>query len=194
MSVKFGLKQITYVSLGTALGLFLVSVEASAQTLTPQNVGPSISVISTDYKEPKSSPFADYKLVAPPPNTGIVVVPPVVVTATPLPLPSFEERDLAWRERRNQAVNRNIPSPSVSEKYLIDEVKILGLYQKSEGQGVFLRPTLAASTTNFAMAGQKFWNGEIKKINKDSIEVEQKILLNTGKTKTEVRIIPFIRK
>ena len=192
MLVNFDLKKITTISLGATLGLLLVSFDSFAQTLTTQTVGPPASKLSTDYREPKAQPFADSKLIIKTtPSPGGRTVEPVVIT--PIPPPSFEERDLAWKEKRMASIKNNMPSPSPSEKYLVDEVKILGLYQKPEGQGVFLRPTLASSTTIFAMVGQKFWNGEIKRIDKDKIEVELRTLLSTGKIKTEIQIIPFTR-
>lgn len=187
MSVNFDFGKITTISLGVALGLLLVSVDGSAQTLTPQTVGPPASILSTDYTEPKSQLFADTKLIV---NTNIKEVRPIEVLATPIAPPSFEERDLAWKERRSKSSQSQ---PSASEKYLVSEVKVLGLYQKPEGQGVFLKPTITAGATIFAMVGQKFWNGEIKRIDKDKIEVELRTLLSTGKIKTEIQTIPFTR-
>ncbi|KAF0201812.1 MAG: hypothetical protein FD167_5685, partial [bacterium] len=92
MLVKFDLKKITTVSLGATLGLLLVSVDIFAQTLTPQTVGPPESLLSTDYREPKTQPFADSKLIInTTPSPGGRTVEPVVVI--PIAPPSFEERD-----------------------------------------------------------------------------------------------------
>lgn len=191
MSVRVNLAKIFTITLGTALWFFLASANSSAQTLTPEITGPSVSDISTEYKEPRSQPFSDINLIkTPKPTTELrESVPPLVVS--PATIPSFEERDLAWKEKRNKVMGDQI---SPSEKYLVSEVKVLGLYQKPEGQGVFLKPTVSMSSTLFAMVGQKFWNGEIKRINKDSVEVELKTLLTNGKYKTEIQTIPFTRK
>ncbi|MBI4853898.1 MAG: hypothetical protein HY819_19045 [Acidobacteria bacterium] len=190
MLAKFDFQKFATFSLGVTLTLLLVSANGFAQNLTQQITGPPESALSTDYREAKLSPFADSNLINRP-TIRNDFTPPVL--ASPIAPPSFEQRDLAWKEKRSLAVKTNMPSPSTSEKYLISEVKILGLYQKPEGQGVFLKPTLAMGTTIFAMVGQEFWDGKIKKINKDSIEVEKIILLNTGKTKTEFQTIPFTR-
>lgn len=192
MLAKFNYRFLVGLALIT-ITAFLSSKEVTAQTpeLKTQIAGPPESILSTTYREPRSAIFADPTLISKSNVTPTRMAEPIAVTVvTP---PSFEERDLIWKEKRTLAAKKNLASPSPSEKYLVSEVKILGVYQKPEGQGVFLRPTLSMSTTIFAMIGQQFWNGQITKINKDSIEVEIRSLLNTGKYKTEIQTIPFTR-
>lgn len=186
----FDLRKFACFTLGLTLALFILSVDGFAQNSTQQLAGPPESSLSTDYREPRSAIFSDANLIIKA-DKKYSYTPPIPVTE--LVPPSFEERDLIWKEKRSLAVKTNMKSPSPAEKYLLSEIKILGLYEKTEGQGVFLKPTLAMSTTIFAMVGQDFWDGKITKINKDSIEVQKKVLLTSGKSKTEIQTIPFTR-
>jgi hypothetical protein len=163
---------------------------AVPQIQTSQPV-PSVDKIPTAYREAKKDPFLLEKIEKPVVGTPAIINPVANIIAPP----SFEQRDAAWREARSGRGSHNA-EPSILEKYLVSEVKVLGLYQKPEGQGVFLKPTITNGTTIFAMVGQKFWNGEIKTIYKDKIEVEVTTLISTGtrtEKRKEIQTIPFTR-
>ncbi len=151
--------------------------------------GPFVDKISANYREAKKDPFLDEKRVIVKDNDRVIIEPSVNVAVTP---PSFEEREAAWKARRSRG-SHPTPEPKPIEKYLVDEVKVLGIYQKAEGQGVFLKPSITSSTTIFAMVGDKFWNGQIKSITKDKIEVEVTTVFINGKKKSEIQSIPFTR-
>lgn len=155
-------------------------------------VGPDVELFSTTYREPKVDPFFDEKLLPPKKTEEIKIKERTVVEV--IPPPNFEDRDALWKEKREKSRVNGQPEPGASEKYLIDELKILGIYKKPEAQGVFLKPTATASTMIFATVGQEFWNGKITRIEKDKIEFEVRTLYSdrTVKTKTEFR--PFTRK
>jgi Tfp pilus assembly protein PilP len=155
-------------------------------------VGPDVELFSTTYREPKTDPFFDEKLLPVKPKEEVKIKEKAVIEV--VPPPSFEDRDISWKEKRQRLRDLNQPEPGPSEKYLIDELKILGIYKKPDGQGVFLKPTATASTMIFAGVGQEFWNGKITRIEKDKVEFEVRTLYSdkTVKTKTEFR--PFTRK
>lgn len=179
---------------------FLVISRSSAQAPQPgQNPGtqpdakgPNVDLFSTNYREPKVDPFFDEKLLPPKPKDPEKKVEKVVIEV--VPPPNFEDRDAAWKQKREINRSSGQPEPLISEKYLVDEVKILGIYRKPDSQGVFLKPTATASTMIFATVGQEFWNGKITRIEKDKIEFEIRTVYSdkTVKTKTEFR--PFTRK
>lgn len=180
---------------------FAVISRSSAQAPQPgQNPGtqpgaksgPDVDLFSTNYREPKVDPFFDEKLLPAKKVEEIKEKPKVVIEV--VPPPNFEDRDAAWKQKREINRSSGQPEPLVSEKYLVDELKILGIYRKPDAQGVFLKPTTTASTMIFATVGQEFWNGKITRIEKDKIEFEIKTLYSdkTVKTKTEFR--PFTRK
>jgi hypothetical protein len=152
--------------------------------------GPFVDKISANYREAKKDPFLDEKRVIVKDNDKVIAEPSF---SAAIALPSFEERDALWKARRLEATKKMQPSPLATEKYLVDEVKVLGIYQKAEGQGVFLKPSITSSTTIFAMVGDKFWNGQIKSITKDKIEVEVITVFINGKKKSEIQSIPFTR-
>lgn len=165
----------------------------SAQPNTNNNLGgPNVDLFSTTYREPKIDPFFDEKLLPIKKEEVKVVKEKAVVEV--VPPPNFEDRDAAWKQKREINRASNQPEPLVSEKYLIDELKILGIYRKPDSQGVFLKPSATASTMIFATVGQEFWNGKITRIEKDKIEFEVRTVYSdkTVKTKTEFR--PFTRK
>lgn len=153
--------------------------------------GPDVELFSTTYSEPKVDPFFDEKLLPKKEDVKPIKEKAVIEVVPP---PNFEDRDALWKEKRERNRNQGQPEPLSSEKYLVDEVKILGIYKKPDGQGVFLKPTATASTMIFATVGQEFWNGKITRIEKDKVEFEIRTLFSdkTVKTKTEFR--PFTRK
>lgn len=199
------LKQITMFGLGAStMLLFSTSGFAQSSLLAVQNPVtvpqiqrsqplPVVDNFPTTYREAKKDPFSTGKIER---SLSVTpTLPPSIISV--IAPPSFEERDMAWREARNNTrIHSSQPEPFVLEKYLVNEVKVLGLYQKPEGQGVFLKPTVTAGTTIFAMVGQKFWNGQIIRIDKDKIEVEVTTLISNGsttQTKKEIQTIPFTR-
>ncbi|MBI4853897.1 MAG: hypothetical protein HY819_19040 [Acidobacteria bacterium] len=190
--VLFSLVVLLCVSLSIISNSF---AQAPAPGQNPQadaaKVGPNVELFSTTYKEPKVDPFFDEKLL--PKKEEVKPIKEKVVVEV-VPPPTFEDRDSAWKEKRERTRGSGQPEPASSEKYLIDEVKILGIYKKPDSQGVFLKPTTTASTMIFATVGQEFWNGKITRIEKDKVEFEVRTVYSdkTVKTKTEFR--PFTRK
>jgi len=162
-----------------------------AQPGTPGAVrtGPSEESISTTYREPKKDPFYDEKLQQKKPEEGgkrlklVEAVPP----------PSFEEREALWKQRREEARKNGKPEPAPSEKYLIEELAVMGLFKKPEGQGVFMKPKTTATTMIFATIGQKFWNGSIRRIEGNQIEVEVLTKLSNNTTKSDNQTLRFTR-
>lgn len=156
-------------------------------------LGPDVELFSTSYLEPKNDPFFDESLIpkkAPEPKVVKNAPAPVEI----VPPPGFEDRDASWKEKRERSRTTGQPEPAASEKYLIDEVKILGIYKKPDGQGVFLKPTATASTMIFATIGQEFWNGKITRIEKDKVEFEVRTLYSDKSVKTRTEFRPFLRK
>lgn len=150
--------------------------------------GPSVDSISTTYREPKKDPFYDERL-----QIKKQDAPGKIKIVEALPWPSFEEREAAWKERRQKARESNQPEPAISEKYLIDELAIMGVFKKPEGQGIFLKPKTASTTMIFATVGQKFWNGSIRRIEKDQIEVEELTKLSNNTTKSDRKTLRYTR-
>ena len=204
-----GMKRYSILCIGLILCMALSIVErsfAQAPQTPPQpgvagqpaqpgalqpRTGPSEESISTTYREPKKDPFYDEKLQQKKPEEGGKRV--KLVEA--VPPPSFEEREALWKQRREEARKSGKPEPAPSEKYLIEELAIMGLYKKPEGQGVFLKPKTAATTMIFATVGQKFWNGSIRQIDssKNVIEVEVLTKLSNNTTKSDNQTLRFTR-
>lgn len=202
--LKFNINRFVLLSLALLM-CFSLSIISKSLAQSPQpaqnpttqpnpnaTTGPDVDLFSTTYREAKVDPFFDEKLL-PPKKEEIKVVKEKAVVEV-VPPPNFEDRDAAWKQKREINRASNQPEPLVSEKYLIDELKILGIYRKPDSQGVFLKPTATASTMIFATVGQEFWNGKITRIEKDKIEFEVRTVYSdkTVKTKTEFR--PFTRK
>lgn len=162
-------------------------------TASDAKVGPDVELFSTSYLEPRNDPFFDEALIP----KKVEPVKPKTNAPAPVEIvnpPGFEDRDTSWKEKRERARTTGQPEPAVSEKYLIDEVKILGIYKKPDGQGVFLKPTATASTMIFATIGQEFWNGKITRIEKDKVEFEVRTLYSDRSVKTRTEFRPFLRK
>lgn len=177
--------------------LYFQSVFAQApQVATPTTpstgqqppVGPTVDSISTTYKEPKQDPFLDPEKLIPKDKVDKGPKPIEVV-----PWPSYEEREADWKNRREVAKRNGTPEPTSSERYLLDELQIMGLYKKAEGQGVFIKPKPTSSTMIYATVGQKFYNGSIVRIEGSSVEFEEISKLSNGKEKVERKNIKFTR-
>jgi len=162
---------------------------ATGQAQPAKPTGPTEESISTTYREPKKDPFYDEKLQLKKPEEGGKKV--KLVEA--LPPPSFEEREALWKQKRDDARKNGRPEPSASEKYLIEELQIMGIFKKPEGQGVFMKPKTNATTMLFASVGQKFWNGSIRRIEGNQIEVEVLTKLSNNTTKSDNQTLRFTR-
>jgi Tfp pilus assembly protein PilP len=161
----------------------IIGNAANAQQPQPQNNGPSIDQISTEYKMPAKDPFrGEIK------NSVKVepIKPPEI-----LPWPSYQEREEQWKIARDEARKKGLPAPAAAERYLLDELTVVGIYKKPDGQGLFLKPNQNNSTMIFAAVGQKLYNGEIRQINGNKIECDEKIRIGTDKFKIESRTLVF---
>jgi hypothetical protein len=189
--------------LGLALLCAICLVSAQAQTPpAPANpnallqaplpkLGPTADSIPTTYRKSNPDPFFDKELL---PKRKEEVKPKVV--AIPIEVvapPEFEEREAAWKERRDEARRSGRPEPASTEKFLIEEMDIRGVYKKSDGQGVFMRPKVASKTVLFATIGQKFWDGEIKQIDGNQIVFEVVTKYNNNTSKSEPKTLRYTR-
>lgn len=156
----------------------------------PVRTGPSEESVSTTYREPKKDPFYDERLQQKKPE-----VQQKIKLVEAVPPPSFEEREALWKQRREEARKSGRPEPAASEKYLIEELSIMGIFKKPEGQGVFLKPKTTATTMIFATVGQKFWNGSIRRIDIDNKQIEVEVLtkMSNNTTKSDNQTLRFTR-
>jgi hypothetical protein len=173
----------------SVVGSFAQAPTAPVPGQTPTPLGPKEEEVSTTYREPKKDPFFDEKLLKKKEENK----PKTVKAVEAVPPPSFEERDAIWKQRREEARRSGRPEPAPSEKYLIEEMSVLGIYKKPDGQGVFLKPKTASTTMIFATVGQKFWNGSIRRIEGNQIEVEVLTKLSNNTTRSDSQTLRFTR-
>ncbi|MEW6731996.1 MAG: hypothetical protein AB1489_11780 [Acidobacteriota bacterium] len=184
---------ISWIAVGqSSLAQQPATTQTPPATGAPQQprTGPSVDDISTTYREPKRDPFLDERLIKRP-REGTVG--PIEVT--PLPWPSYEEREVEWRKKRDDARREGKPEPAPSERYLIEEVQVVGIFKKPDGQGVFLKPKPTTNTMIFASVGQKFYNGSIRKIESRQgvIECEEITRLSNKTIRNDKRVLRFTR-
>ncbi|MGQ9898155.1 MAG: hypothetical protein ACUVR8_11440 [Acidobacteriota bacterium] len=79
---------------------------------------------------------------------------------TDLPYPDFPTREAKWREIRDRRLDQGQPPPTESEKYLVEELAVIGIYSTERGLGALLRDR-KLGTTMFVREGSKFWNGSV---------------------------------
>lgn len=163
--------------------VFVVLVASAQNPLVAKAENPLEENISTNYYEAKRDPFrGEFKVVKPD------VKPPATLYA--LPIPSFAERDNAWRKARDEAKRRGAIEPAIATRYLIDELQIVGLYKKPEGIGIMIKPT-PTNTTLFVSVGEKFYNGTLMRVEGKEAIFREEIRLSNGKTKFEERSLYF---
>jgi hypothetical protein len=198
---SFGMKKRAILVMGLALSITLIMVGRAsfAQTQpaaagqpsvqTQPVTGPSAESISTTYREPKKDPFMDEEKLKKEKDK------PTVDAITVVPWPSYEERALRWKEKRDavRSGRDNGPEPAPSEQYLIEEMEVMGIFKKPEGQGIFLKPKPSSTTMIFATVGQKFFNGTISRIDGTQIELEEISRLSNGKQRSDKKVIRFTR-
>jgi hypothetical protein len=169
------------------ISLLLINANLLFAQQPAVNKGPLDTSLPTNYIEAKRDPFrGEIKIV----KEEIKTPPPI----TALPFPSYEERESEWRKQRANAQKNGQPAPLPAERYLIDELQIIGIYQKPEGKGVFLKPKNVPGTTIFATVGQKFFNGSLRGIEDKIIEFELQTKLSTNKIKSEKYEVRFSHK
>jgi len=115
--------------------------------------GPPASTISPSYTGTGRDPFKDSSKIRDPYR------PPV----TDLPYPDFPTREAKWREIRDRRLEQGQPPPAESEKYLVEELQVIGIYSTERGLGALLKDQ-KLNTTLFVREGSKFWNGSVMSI------------------------------
>lgn len=161
---------------------------------TPQtSPGPAVDTVSPQYKASNADPFAD-ETKARAPRTP----PP-----SELEYPSFEEREIRWRQIRDRRLEQGLPAPADSEKYLVDEFSVKGIYSTGRGLGALLTAR-RSGVTIFVREGSKFWNGSVTRIDRASKTIgldtqivgqvlcTEIVVLNNGKIKIKPRTLDYI--
>jgi hypothetical protein len=168
--------------------IILVASSQNGEAQTPATpslqTGPSVDTVSAEYVAPKRDAFSNKVTHSSAgvagvsigrvsgSNAGNVTNATNATNATNelLPWPSFDERLAQWTARCDQARSAGLPAPSISEKYLIEELYISGRFDSPDGKGVFLKLKDKPNVVLFARAGQKFWNGSVVRIDRDKVE------------------------
>ena len=146
-----------------------------------QTIGPPEEKVSSVYKEPAKDPF----------RGEIAIKPTVIHPPEAAAWPTYEEREFEWKKRREEARKKGLSDPAPSERYLIDELKVVGIIKKPEGSIAVLKPKPVAGTTIFAGAGQKFYNGSIRRIEDGKIEFEELTKMSDKTVRADRREIRF---
>jgi len=131
-------------------GLSASSAGSSAGSPDGKSPGPPVSIISPNYTATGRDPFKDNSKIREPYR------PPV----TDLPYPDFPTREAKWREIRDRRLEQGQPPPAESEKYLVEELQVIGIYSTERGLGALLKDK-RLNTTLFVREGSKFWNGSV---------------------------------
>lgn len=158
--------------------------------------GPPANQVSPQYKGPaKSDPFFEPGKIRPP------FQPP----PTELEYPSFAEREFKWRQIRDRRLEQGLPAPADSEKYLVDEFIVKGIYSTGRGLGALLTAK-QSGVTIFVREGSKFWNGSVTKIDRATRTVgldtqivgqvvcTEIVVLNNGKIKIKPKVLYYVPK
>lgn len=152
------------------LNLFVaLSLTTTALTQVEPAKGPLESTLPTTYIAPKKDPFR-----APIPARPSAEAPRL---ETVTPWPSYEERESEWFAKRKQARDGGTVEPALSERYLIEELKVMGIYKKSDGSGAIIKTLPSEKTVIFAKVGQRFYNGKITGIVGNQIEFEEETMI-----------------
>lgn len=173
-------------------------VPPTAPTTAPitNPAGPRADQVSPQYKGPaKSDPFFEPGKIRPP------FQPP----PTELEYPTFAERELKWRQIRDRRLEQGLPAPADSEKYLVDEFIVKGIYSTGRGLGALLTAK-QSGVTIFVREGSKFWNGSVTKIDRATRTVgldtqivgqvvcTEIVVLNNGKIKIKPKVLYYVPK
>lgn len=161
----------------------------------PGTAGPNVNNVSPQYRPSSNDPFFDSAKVRDPRTP-----PP-----TELEYPSFAERELKWRQIRDRRLEQGLPAPSDSEKYLVEEFIVKGIYSTGRGLGALLTAK-STGVTIFVREGSKFWNGSVNKIDRATRTVgldtqvvgqvvcTEIVVLNNGKIKIKPKVLYYVPK
>jgi len=84
--------------------------------------------------------------------------------------PALDLRRAEFRQRVIAARRSGQAEPDALTQYLVSELEVLGVFSDERGQGVFLRaqPT---GTTFFVRPNAKCYNGQIVRVESDSVDL-----------------------
>ncbi len=176
----------------------------SGQAETAPAKGPAADSIPATYtatgrdpfRRPAGDPFRDSA------KTREPFRPPV----TDLPYPDFPTREAKWREIRDRRLDQGQPPPAESEKYLVEELTVMGIYSTERGLGALLKDR-RLGTTMFVREGSKFWNGSVINIQRSPrsfgvadaqvvgrVTCSEIIVRSNGQLVTKQRLLDYIPK
>lgn len=124
------------------------------------SAGPTADTISPTYTGTGRDPF---RRTTDPFKDSAKVREPFRPPVTDLPYPDFPTREAKWREIRDRRLEQGQPPPAESEKYLVEELSVIGIYSTERGLGALLKDK-RLGTTLFVREGSKFWNGSVTSI------------------------------
>jgi hypothetical protein len=172
-----------------------------AQTPPSQSLqaGPPVDSVSTNYVVPKRDAFSNLNKSSSAGRTAGAAVSGHATdsaneaspAAESIPWPSFEERLAQWTARCDQARSAGLPVPSITEKFLIEEVYIVGRFDSPDGKGVFLKVKGKPTVALYARAGQRFWDGSVVRIDREQVEFAVVEKFADNKTVIKKVIIPI---
>jgi len=110
--------------------------------------------------------------------------------------PSLEARRALFQQKVADTRRRDEPEPSPVTQYLVAELDVIGIFKDDRGAGAFVRarPT---GTTFFLRRGSKCFNGEVLRIEGESVDLtgsrvvfrEEVHMDVNGKTTTEDHVV-----
>lgn len=106
--------------------------------------------------------------------------------------PSYTERKKQWEQQLDKIRRGKIngPAPEPSERFLFNELQAIAVLDNPAKPVVLLTPK--SGEIIFATVGQRFYNGSIRSIDADQMEVENITISSDGTEKTSTTIIKFI--
>ncbi|MFQ3591519.1 MAG: hypothetical protein SNJ67_14645 [Chloracidobacterium sp.] len=171
--------------------------ESPAKGPTADTIPPTYTGTGRDpFRRPSNDPFKDSAKLREP------FRPPV----TDLPYPDFPTREAKWREIRDRRLDQGQPPPAESEKYLVEELLVMGIYSTERGLGALLKDR-RSGTTMFVREGSKFWNGSVISIQRSPrsfgvsdtqvvgrITCSEIIVRSNGQLVTKQRFLDYVPK
>jgi hypothetical protein len=106
-----------------------------------------------------------------------------------IPVPSFEVRENSWNERSKLLRERGEKEPEITEKYVFDELVVIGFEQQLLDRLVILTPKDNPTFVIYAKVGQTFWNSQIIKITDSCVEIEEQIFYCSPCKKIYIRTL-----
>lgn len=175
------MKHYTHIIRYSIVGFLLCGALASAGALSSVSAQGKSSTL-TPSRERERDPFVPYKPPVKPKVNKVI--------ATPIPIPSIQERISRYKAQKMAAMNAQLPAPKPTTALILSEMQVIGIFRTPRGFAAMVEAT-PIHLSYVIYPGEVFYNGQLVAIEENRLVFRNETRWTDGRRETSVEIKPL---